>query len=58
MPTLPLTVSIAGKLTSQNHSGFVTDVCTNLLVTTSILFLTFSYVQIRRVITGVYFSAG
>jgi hypothetical protein len=36
-PTVSIAMSIAGELTSQkNHSGYVTDVCANLLVTTSI----------------------
>jgi hypothetical protein len=55
--TANLIASIAGKLTSKDHSGYVTDVCVNLLVTANILSRPF-HVQICRIITGFYFSAG
>jgi hypothetical protein len=52
-----LIASIAGELTSKDHSSYVANVCVNLLVTASILFV-LSHVQICHVITGIYFSAG
>jgi hypothetical protein len=49
--------SIAEKLTSKDHGSYVANACVNLPVTASILFV-LSYVQICRVLIGVYFSAG